>query len=183
VIAFEISTHINRPIEEVFAYVSEPLNLPRWNSAVQAVRKTSADGAGAGSTYLMERDLPTGRAVNELEVVASKRPREFVIRATAGPTPFLYRYRFSVVNGATVMQLEAEVELPRPASPAGARPARGQAGRRCQPGDTKTDPRSDGWLIAHQRRPLRVNVAASSPAGLRVRRTWRLHGARQATFL
>lgn len=67
-IAFETSTRINRPIEEVFSYVSDPLNLPHWNSAVQAVRKTSAGKNGVASTYLMERDLPTGRAVNELEV-------------------------------------------------------------------------------------------------------------------
>jgi hypothetical protein len=50
--------------------------------------------------------------VNELEVVASERPREFAIRATAGPTPFLYRYQFSEENGETVMKLDAEVELP-----------------------------------------------------------------------
>lgn len=36
----------------------------------------------------MERKLPGGSALNELEVVASESPREFAIRATAGPTPF-----------------------------------------------------------------------------------------------
>jgi ligand-binding SRPBCC domain-containing protein len=111
-IAFQTSTRINRPIEEVFAYVSDPLNLPHWNSAVQAVRKTSAGENGVASTYLMERELPSGRAVNELEVVASESPREFAIRATAGPTPFLYRYRFAAENGVTIMKLDAQVELP-----------------------------------------------------------------------
>ena len=110
-IAFETSTRINRPIEDVFSYVSDPLNFPRWNSAVQAVRKTSAGENGVRWTYVMERELPTGRAINELEVVASKRPREFVIRSTAGPTPFLYRYRFAAENDETVVQLDAEVEL------------------------------------------------------------------------
>jgi uncharacterized protein YndB with AHSA1/START domain len=43
VITFETEVRIARPIKEVFAYVSDPLNLPRWNSAVQAVRRTSAD--------------------------------------------------------------------------------------------------------------------------------------------
>jgi uncharacterized protein YndB with AHSA1/START domain len=112
VISFETSTRISRPIEQVFSYVSDPLNFPRWNSAVQDVRKTSAGDTGAASTYLMVRELPTGRAVNELEVVASERPSEFVIRASAGPTPFHYRYRFLAENGETFMQLSAEVELP-----------------------------------------------------------------------
>jgi uncharacterized protein YndB with AHSA1/START domain len=111
VIGFETEVGIDRPVEEVFAYVSDPLNLPRWNSAVEAVGKTSA-GEGGASTYSMDRKLPTGRTVNELEVVASEPPRTFAIRTTAGPTPFLYRYQFSAENGETVMKLEAEVELP-----------------------------------------------------------------------
>jgi hypothetical protein len=64
----------------------------------------------------MERDLPTGRAVNELEVVTREWPRAYAIRANAGPTPFLYRYRFCTENDETVMQLDAEVELPRAAA-------------------------------------------------------------------
>jgi uncharacterized protein YndB with AHSA1/START domain len=111
VIAFETDVRIDRPIEEVFAYVSDPLNLPRWNSAVQAVYKTSAGENGVASRYSMERALPSGRAVNELEVVASEPPREFAIRTTAGPTPFLYRYQFSAENSETVVKLDAEVEL------------------------------------------------------------------------
>jgi uncharacterized protein YndB with AHSA1/START domain len=110
VIAFETDMRIDRPIEQVFAYVSDPLNFPRWNSAVQAVYETSAGQNGVGSTYSMERELPSGRAVNELEVVASEPPRQFAIRTTAGPTPFLYQYQFSAENGETVVTLDAQVE-------------------------------------------------------------------------
>jgi uncharacterized protein YndB with AHSA1/START domain len=116
VIAFETEVGIDRPVEDVFAFVSDPLNFPRWNSAVRAVRKTSAGDNGGASTYSMERKLPTGRAVNELEVVASEPPRTFAIRTTSGPTPFLYRYQLSEENGETLMKLDAEVELPGAAS-------------------------------------------------------------------
>jgi uncharacterized protein YndB with AHSA1/START domain len=115
-ITFETSTRINRPIEEVFAYVSDPCNFPCWNSAVQAVRKTSAGDTGVASSYLMERALPTGRAVNELEVVTREWPREFAIRTTAGPTPFRYRYGFSAENDKTVVDLNAQVDLIGPAA-------------------------------------------------------------------
>jgi uncharacterized protein YndB with AHSA1/START domain len=111
VIAFETDVHINRPIEEVFAYVSDPLNYPRWNSAVKAVRKTSGGENGVVPTYSMERKLPTGRALNELEIIARQPSREFAIRTTSGPTPFVYRYRFTSESGGTLVQLDAEVEL------------------------------------------------------------------------
>ena len=55
---------IGRPIDEVFDYVSEPGKFPRWNSAVHAVRPTSAMEGGVGSTYSLERELPSGRAEN-----------------------------------------------------------------------------------------------------------------------
>jgi hypothetical protein len=49
-------------------------------------------------------------------VLARERPGEFAIRTTAGPTPFLYRYRFSAQDGETLVHLRAEVELPATAA-------------------------------------------------------------------
>jgi uncharacterized protein YndB with AHSA1/START domain len=106
VITFETDVRIERPIEEVYAYVSDPLNFPRWNSAVQGVRENVR-----GRSYSMERRLPTGRAVNEMEIVALERPREFAIHTTSGPTPLLYRYLFSSDGEDTLVKLDAQVEL------------------------------------------------------------------------
>jgi uncharacterized protein YndB with AHSA1/START domain len=108
---FETSVRIARPIEAVFDYLSEPVNFPRWNSAVQSVRETSAGAEGVGATYLMERELPDGRAENALEVVEVNRPTLFVIRTTSGPTPFMYRYVLAAEESATLLELAAEVEL------------------------------------------------------------------------
>jgi uncharacterized protein YndB with AHSA1/START domain len=111
VITFETDVRINRPIEEVFAYVSDPRNFPHWNSAVQTVHKTSGYEDEMAATYFMERQLPTGRALNELEIITRQPSREFAIRTTSGPTPFVYRYRFTSEDGETLVQLDAEVEL------------------------------------------------------------------------
>jgi uncharacterized protein YndB with AHSA1/START domain len=110
-IEFETSVSVERPIEEVFAFVSNPLLFPRWNSAVQAVHCTAGEPGEPGSTYSMERDLPQGRVENDLEILDRKQPSEFAIRTTSGPTPFLYRYRFKANAGSTTIALSAEVEL------------------------------------------------------------------------
>jgi uncharacterized protein YndB with AHSA1/START domain len=34
-VKFEISTHINRPVSEVFKYMSDPTKLPEWNTVVE----------------------------------------------------------------------------------------------------------------------------------------------------
>src|SRR3954447_16254077 len=109
-IEFDTSVRIDRPSEEVFDYVSNAENFPVWNSAVQSVRRTSGEG-DVGSTYLMKRDLPNGRAENELEILSRNAPMEFDLRTTSGPTPFTYRYRFTSEDGVTEVRLAAEVEL------------------------------------------------------------------------
>ncbi len=108
---FETSVRIERPVDEVFDYVSALQNLPRWNSAVQAVRQTSSGTHGVGATYSMVRELPGGRAENDLEVLAVRRPTEFDIRTTSGPTPFVYRYRFTDEGGTTLVELAGEAAL------------------------------------------------------------------------
>jgi hypothetical protein len=60
----------------------------------------------------MERDLPTGRAENDLEITSHKHAQEFVIRTLSGPTPFVYRYAFSRSDGGTLVEARRRVELP-----------------------------------------------------------------------
>ena len=106
-IQIQTSVRIARPADDVFALLSDPLRFPLWNSAVTSVE-------GSGTTYVMHRSLPTGRAENGLEVVERDAPARFTIRTTSGPTPFVYRYTLSEEGGATVVALDASVELDGP---------------------------------------------------------------------
>lgn len=110
-IEFVTRVRIDRTIEDVFAYVANPENFPHWNTAVRAVRRTSAGEDAVGSTYWMARDLPTGPAENELEITGHEPPSAFSIRTTSGPTPFVYRYTFSPRDRGTLVELHAAVEL------------------------------------------------------------------------
>ena len=124
-ITFETNVRVERPIEEVFELVSNPLLFPRWNSAVQRIRQTSGERGEPGSTYSMQRQLPTGPVENELEVVSRQHPTEFAIRTTSGPTPFVYRYLFASDDSNTVVHLDASVELPHATAILGPLAARG----------------------------------------------------------
>jgi uncharacterized protein YndB with AHSA1/START domain len=161
VIAFETNVRIDRPVEEVFAYVSEPLNFPRWNWAVESMRKTSAGQEGVGSRYVMERELPTGHAINELNVVASEPPREFAIRATTGPTPFLRKRR-----DHRAPRRRGRIARSGHPSATGC-PARGQERCRPKPRDAEADSRSDSWETAPRltATPFRITVRCVKSCG------------------
>ena len=46
----ETSVVINRPIDEVWAFLSDPFNMPRWRGSRLAVRMTSPGPMGVDST-------------------------------------------------------------------------------------------------------------------------------------
>ncbi len=76
-----------------------------WNSAVRSVEQVADDG------YRMVRELPTGVAENQLEVVAARSPDLVVVASSDGPTPFTYRYGIHESGDGTELELDAEVEL------------------------------------------------------------------------
>src|SRR5215216_7814597 len=106
-ISIQTSVRIAQPVDDVFALLSDPVRLPLWNSAVTSVEETATG-------YILRRSLPTGPAENALEVVEREAPTRFAIRTTSGPTPFLYRYSLSRADDATVVALNASIELDGP---------------------------------------------------------------------
>jgi uncharacterized protein YndB with AHSA1/START domain len=123
-IRLSTSVVVARSAEDVFDVVADPRRFPEWNSAVVSVNSPSASMGHIGARYVMHRRLPGMHAVNDLEIVAHERPREFTIRTTSGPTPFVYRYRVEATGAATTLTLDAEID---PSSlPVLARPVAGR---------------------------------------------------------
>jgi uncharacterized membrane protein len=51
VLEFENTIPIDRPIDEVFAFLSDFANIPKWNYYVLEVRQLSESPIGIGTTY------------------------------------------------------------------------------------------------------------------------------------
>jgi uncharacterized protein YndB with AHSA1/START domain len=113
---FATTVAIARPRDAVFAYVADPRHIPAWNSAVESIAPLNDATPAAGGRYVMQHELPTGAATNELEIVTLRPPEELAIRTTSGPTPFLYRYEFATTAAGTLVRLYADVRLGAAAS-------------------------------------------------------------------
>ena len=46
---------VNQPVEKVFAFFSQPENLPKWNYYITSVEKTTPDISGLGAQYHQRR--------------------------------------------------------------------------------------------------------------------------------
>jgi uncharacterized membrane protein len=51
VLEFENTIHFDRPVDEVFAFLSDFENIPKWNYYVLEVRQLSESPIGVGTTY------------------------------------------------------------------------------------------------------------------------------------
>ena len=99
-----VSVHVSRPQEEVFAFVADARNRPRWDDAVDSEELTSPEPIGVGST-VRTRFRSMGRPYEYTWNITEHRPPEVVtIESTSGPFPTTLRYDVSAEAGGSLVE-------------------------------------------------------------------------------
>lgn len=104
------SLRINRPVEDVFAFVTKVENLPKWAGPVTEARQTSEGPVGVGTTQIQVAQFLGRRAESSQEVTEYELNKKFSSKTTSGPLPIEVHYTFEPVDGGTRLQLEGNVE-------------------------------------------------------------------------
>ena len=99
---------IQRPAEEVFAFLADFENIPKWNYAIDETRKTSAGPVGVGTRYRQIRSVP-GRSVEGFEVTVFEPARRLAMHGQIGPFRATISYELEARAGET--RLVNNVEL------------------------------------------------------------------------
>jgi uncharacterized protein YndB with AHSA1/START domain len=105
---FRNTLTIRRPIEEVFAFLADFENVPRWNHAIESTTKTSPGPVGVGSSYRQIR-LEPSRSEEGFEVTVFEPGSRLAIDGEIGPFHVRVDYRLEPIEGAT--RLINDVEL------------------------------------------------------------------------
>jgi uncharacterized protein YndB with AHSA1/START domain len=99
---FELTARIDRSAEEVFAFLAEPVNLPRWQLSLIAVRPHRHGPLRPGVEVTETRHF-LGRTMETTWVCTEHRPsRRSVIESDGGPVPFRGIWELETDGGATV---------------------------------------------------------------------------------
>ena len=104
---------INRPPAEVFAYLAEFENVPRWNYAISETSKTTAGPVRVGSRYRQTRTIPT-RTEETFEVTEFEPGRALSIRGTLGPFYGDLTYVLTLSGSGTALTNTANVRATGP---------------------------------------------------------------------
>jgi carbon monoxide dehydrogenase subunit G len=97
----EVVVDIDRPPDEVFAYLTDVSNLPHWQSGVHSARREGRQIHE--SRHMLGRELQT-----TLEVEEEDAPRVFALRAVDSPIPFSVRHVLEPSGGGTRLTVTGE---------------------------------------------------------------------------
>ncbi|HVC81182.1 MAG TPA: SRPBCC family protein [Chloroflexota bacterium] len=111
-LAFENTIHVGRPVAEVFAFLADLENLPKWNYYVLDVRKRSNGPVGVGTTYHQVRKTDE----QELCITELERNHTIVVR-TMPPTSLSLTMHFALTEegGTTCIRDAWTLDTGRPA--------------------------------------------------------------------
>lgn len=109
-IRFEVTEVVNRPAEEVFAYLTDSEKLPEWQSMVSESRQESPGPMGVGTRVSNVRNFLGRRMEFQAEVTVYEPPERFDLRVVSGPVPFQISHTLEPMETATTIKVEVQGE-------------------------------------------------------------------------
>jgi len=97
----ESTTVINRPVEEVFAVLSNLENNLKWDSVALEVKKTSEGPIGVGTTWRILQKTFGKRLEIEAKFTEYEPNRKTTLKSKSGPFPVEARRTYEPVEGGT----------------------------------------------------------------------------------
>jgi uncharacterized protein YndB with AHSA1/START domain len=106
---FENTVTIDRAVKDVFAFLANFENVPRWNYAIVETRQTSDGAVGVGTNYRQVRSVPS-RSEETFEVTEFEPNRRLAIRGGFGPLEGTMVYELDAEDGSTRVTNSAQLE-------------------------------------------------------------------------
>jgi carbon monoxide dehydrogenase subunit G len=97
----EVVVDIDRTPEDVYAYLTDVANLPKWQSGVHSARREGSQIHE--SRHMLGRELNT-----TLEIEEEDPPNVFALRAVNSPVPFSVRHELEPSGGGTRLTVTGE---------------------------------------------------------------------------
>ncbi len=88
----EESTFINQPVGDVFAFVADQNNAPKWQKGLLEVRKTTAGAVGVGTKHTFVRKVMGRKLEASNEYTEYEPGKKVSFKSTSGPLQFEASY-------------------------------------------------------------------------------------------
>jgi uncharacterized protein YndB with AHSA1/START domain len=106
----EKSMVINRPIEEVFAYVGDQRNTPNWQAGLVDVKRLTDGPPGVGTKHTIVRSFMGRKMEASNEYVAYEPGRRITFKTISGPVLLEASYLFESVADGTKLTSKIQMD-------------------------------------------------------------------------
>lgn len=107
-INIDLSTLIDRPIKEVFAFVSNLNNMSKWNSAVVNLEQITPGDVGAGTKFKSVGEMMGRRIEGEVQVTSYEPDTKTGFQMNAGPMQMNVTFSLKTIGTGTKVSLNAQ---------------------------------------------------------------------------
>ena len=107
-INFELGTLVDRPPQDVFAFLSNPLNLPKWQAMVGSIEQATPGATAVGSKYTVHAELLGRHIDGVMEITAFEPPAKFGFINQAGPMQVTVTVTLKPAGTGTKITLNAQ---------------------------------------------------------------------------
>ncbi|MCE9644789.1 MAG: SRPBCC family protein [Chloroflexi bacterium] len=107
-INLDFSTLIDRPVKDVFTFVSNPNNMSKWNSAVVSIEQITPGTVGVGTKFKTVGEAMGRRLEGELQVQAYEPDSKCGFQLNAGPMQMNLILSLKTVGTGTKISLNVQ---------------------------------------------------------------------------
>ena len=107
-INLDLSTLIDRPVKEVFGFVSDLNNMSKWNSAVVSLQQITPGPVGVGTRFKSIGELMGRRIEGEVRITSYEPDSKTGFQMNAGPMQLNVTISFRPVGTGTKVSLNAQ---------------------------------------------------------------------------
>jgi uncharacterized protein YndB with AHSA1/START domain len=106
-----VSTVVNRPVAEVFAFVAEMENEPQWHTDILVAERTTDGAVGQGTRYRVQfKPQPMSPTEGAVEIVDFQPDRRIVSRSDMGSMKPTMTHEFEKVTAGTRVTRRIEIQ-------------------------------------------------------------------------
>jgi carbon monoxide dehydrogenase subunit G len=107
-INLDLGVLIDKPVKDVFAFVTNPNNMSKWNSAVVSMQQVTPGAISVGTKFKNVGEMLGRRIEGEMQVVAFEPDTKYGFQMNAGPMQVNVVLTFKTVGTGTKINLNAQ---------------------------------------------------------------------------
>ena len=104
----DLGTLVDKPMKDVFAFVANPNNMSKWNSAVVSLEQITPGEVGVGTRFKSTGELMGRKIEGEMQVTAYEPETKCGFQVNAGPMQVNITITLKTVGTGTKLSLNAQ---------------------------------------------------------------------------